>query len=113
MHREKIFENIKRGPLQVPADMPDIALDLIVKLLNRDPAKRLGAGPSDAEEVMQHPFFKGINWKDVKERKLKMPKPHVRKITNTGTHFDLFDKTDPDDSDTKLNKWTFATRDFQ
>jgi len=113
-HKEKIFENIKRGPLQVPSDMPSVALDLIVKLLNRDPSQRLGSGPGDAEEVMEHPFFKGINWKDVKDRKLKMPKPHVRKVVPSSSHFAVFDDNDTDeDEDTKLNKWTFANTEFQ
>jgi hypothetical protein len=30
--------------------------------------KRLGAGPSDAEEIKSHPFFKGIEWDKVATR---------------------------------------------
>lgn len=36
------------------------ATDLITKLLNRDPKQRLGA-KNDAEEILQHKFFKGVN----------------------------------------------------
>ncbi len=36
------------------------AHDLVTKLLIIDPKKRLGY--NGAEEVKQHPFFKGINW---------------------------------------------------
>jgi protein-serine/threonine kinase len=36
--------------------------------------KRLGAGVRDAEEIKEHPFFRGINWRDVYERKLRVPK---------------------------------------
>jgi hypothetical protein len=42
-------------------------------LLNRNPAKRLGAGTRDAEEIMEHEFFKGINWKDVRKGKSYIP----------------------------------------
>jgi hypothetical protein len=34
-------------------------------LLIKNPHKRLGAGPRDAEEIKEHPFFKGINWDKV------------------------------------------------
>ena len=50
--------------------MPNEALDLIVKLLNRDPTQRLGSGPGDAEEIKEHPFFKGLNWDDAIQRKI-------------------------------------------
>lgn len=45
------------------------AKDLIKKLLCRDPRKRLGAN-KDSEEIKEHPFFEGINWEDVFNRKL-------------------------------------------
>ena len=60
-NKQKLFDNIKRGPLQVPPDIPPDALDLIVKLLNRDPKTRLGAGSGDAEEIKAHPFINTIN----------------------------------------------------
>lgn len=31
---------------------------------------RLGGGPDDAKEVMQHKFFAGIEWQDVYEKKV-------------------------------------------
>jgi len=42
-------------------------------LLIKDPTKRLGA--KGAEGIKRHPFFSGINWKDVLQRKLKPSKP--------------------------------------
>lgn len=33
-------------------------------------ASRLGGGPNDAKEIMQHKFFAGINWQDVYEKKV-------------------------------------------
>jgi len=30
--------------------------------LNRNPSKRLGAGPDGAEEIKKHPFFRDIDW---------------------------------------------------
>lgn len=31
---------------------------------------RLGGGPEDAKEIMQHKFFEGIEWQDVYEKKV-------------------------------------------
>lgn len=31
---------------------------------------RLGGGPSDAKEVMEHRFFLSINWQDVVQKKV-------------------------------------------
>jgi len=36
------------------------AKDLIIKLTQKDPEKRLGA-KNDADEILNHPFFKGID----------------------------------------------------
>lgn len=33
-------------------------------------ARRLGGGPSDAKEVMEHRFFAPINWQDVVQKKV-------------------------------------------
>jgi hypothetical protein len=42
--------------------------------------KRLGAGPKDSEEIKGHIFFKDVDWNQVIQRKLQVPKPRIRKI---------------------------------
>mmetsp|Transcript_25980 Transcript_25980/g.25814 ORF Transcript_25980/g.25814 Transcript_25980/m.25814 type:complete len:731 (-) Transcript_25980:62-2254(-) len=79
-NKDQMFKNIKSGPLRMPERFSKETKDFIVKLLNKNPSKRLGAGKGDAEELKQHPFFEGVNWKDVLERKQKMPKPVIREI---------------------------------
>jgi len=65
-NRNILFQNIRSGPLRIPQTMSKEAKDLILNLLNRNQKKRLGAGPRDAAEIMEHNFFKGINWDDVR-----------------------------------------------
>lgn len=60
--------------------MSEQARGLILQLLNRNPQKRLGSGPSDSEEIKKHDFFEGIDWNKVTEKKLPVPKPKIRKI---------------------------------
>ena len=112
-NKEKLFDNIKRGPLQVPTDMSDDALDLIVKLLNRDPTQRLGSGPSDAEEIKEHKFFKEINWNDVLKKKMIPPKPRMKSIKEIVINFDMYKDEKSDAEEHKMDKWTFISKDFK
>ena len=46
------------------------ACNLIDRLLDKNPASRLGGGSSDGAEVMGHEFFQGINWRDLESKKV-------------------------------------------
>ena len=41
------------------------------QLLDRDVTTRLGCGPTGAEELKKHPFFRNTNWKAVLKKKVK------------------------------------------
>ncbi|EMD40808.1 response regulator receiver [Gelatoporia subvermispora B] len=63
---EKVFENILSGHIEWHdewMEVSDEAKDFIRRLMELDPAKRLGA--NGAEEVKAHPFFNGIDWDKV------------------------------------------------
>lgn len=51
----------------------------VLQLLTRDPTKRLGAGRSDAAEIKEHPFFRGVNWDDMLAK--RVPPPFYPTIT--------------------------------
>ena len=111
MRREVLFENIRRGYLKFPQNINKDALDLIVKLMQKNPAQRLGAGPTDAEEIKQHPFFRGLNWDDVLRRKLRPPKPVFRPIMHTGINFSQYTEAE-DETDDRIHHWSFVASDF-
>ena len=46
------------------------ARDLLLGLLVKDPARRLGGGPTDAREIKDHIFFEKINWDDLEQKKV-------------------------------------------
>lgn len=79
-NKDQMFKNIKSGPLRMPERLSKDAKDLIIKLLNKNPSKRLGAGKKDAEELKTHSFFSGVNWESVMQRKQKMPKAVLREV---------------------------------
>ena len=51
-----------------------------MQLLVKDPRKRLGGGPDDAESVRRHAFFKTIHWDDLLRKNI--PAPFVPKIAS-------------------------------
>jgi hypothetical protein len=55
---------------------------IYVQLLNRNPAKRLGSGRLDGEEIKSHEFFTkvNINWGEVRARKLPVPPPTIKRL---------------------------------
>ncbi|KAK4492014.1 hypothetical protein RD792_002802 [Penstemon davidsonii] len=61
--RQKTFGNILHKDLKFPKNKEASlqAKQLIYRLLHRDPKNRLGSREG-ANEVKQHPFFRGINW---------------------------------------------------
>ncbi|CAH8363578.1 unnamed protein product [Eruca vesicaria subsp. sativa] len=61
--RQKTFANVLQKDLKFPASIPASlqVKQLIFRLLQRDPKKRLGC-LEGANEVKNHSFFKGINW---------------------------------------------------
>lgn len=61
---DRIRENILNSDVRFPESMPSSARDLISKLLNRSPEKRLGT-LKGATEIKHHPFFDEINWHKV------------------------------------------------
>ena len=65
-----------------PSNLSKEAKSLIKQLLILNPNERLGSGPNGSENVKNHPYFKGINWKDAWQKKLKMKKKMKMQIMN-------------------------------
>ena len=53
-------------------NLSDDAKDIIQKLLEKNPKKRLGA-QKGIEEIKSHPFFAKINFTDIENKKVKAP----------------------------------------
>mgnify|MGYP001806455994 CR=1 FL=1 len=71
----------------------------------------MGAGKRDADEIKEHPFFSNLNWQDAIQRKLKVPKPYVKKVikqeysSEKGYGKGAFDDTLKNHN--RLNEWSF------
>ncbi|KAH7176104.1 hypothetical protein EDB81DRAFT_850114 [Dactylonectria macrodidyma] len=52
--------------LQFPDELPSAAEHVLIRLLDKDPAKRLGLG--GASQVKSHAFFHGVKWDEVQQK---------------------------------------------
>lgn len=66
------------------------AMDLISKLIN-NADERLGK--NGVNEIKAHPFFCGIDWKKIRNKKAPFI-PEIKNITDT-KYFDKFDEEEP------------------
>ena len=67
-----MFGNILVEEVRFPrnVNITSEARDLLLALLVKDPAKRLGGGPTDAQEIKAHLFFETIDWLSLEQKKV-------------------------------------------
>ncbi|KAI8330627.1 kinase-like domain-containing protein [Chlamydoabsidia padenii] len=70
---DEIFDAILEDDILYPINMSRDSVSICQRLLTRDPAHRLGAGPDDAAEIKAHPFFRGVNWEDMLAKRVPPP----------------------------------------
>ena len=73
-----MFKNILNHEPDFPSNLNEDAIDMISKLLQKDPKERMGSCEMDAEIVMKHKWFEWINWDSLFNKKLNPPfKPNL------------------------------------
>ncbi|ROW00461.1 hypothetical protein VPNG_07924 [Cytospora leucostoma] len=95
----EMYRKILSEPLHFPSHdiVPPAAKDLLTKLLNRNPAERLGANGS--AEIKAHPFFHAIDWRKLLQRKYEPTfKPNVSDALDTQNFDPEFTSEAPQDS---------------
>lgn len=65
----EMYRKILQDPLQFPADIDRDAKSILTRLLDRDPARRLGSG--GASEIKAHRFFETVDWKRLLQKKIQ------------------------------------------
>ncbi|PCH40156.1 protein kinase C [Wolfiporia cocos MD-104 SS10] len=93
---DEIFDAILEDEPLYPITMPRDAVSILQKLLTRDPARRLGSGKGDAEEIKRHPFFKDVNFDDVLNKRIPPPYfPTVNGTADTSNFDEEFTREQP------------------
>jgi hypothetical protein len=95
-----IFKNtlkyVETGKMNFPFLFNAFAKDLILKLLNPDPQTRL-----NAVECMEHPFFWGVDFVGLQERKVRPPfVPNIKGAAKSETGEDMpFEEVDQEEEE--------------
>lgn len=85
---DEIYDAILADEPLYPIHMPRDSVSILQKLLTREPELRLGSGPTDAQEIMSHSFFRNVNWDDFRDKKVPPPfQPQIKDPTDT-SNFD-------------------------
>lgn len=80
---EEVYAAILHDEPLYPIHMPRDSVSILQQLLTKDPSKRLGCGPMDAQEIMVHPYFQNINFDDLLALKVEAPyKPVIDSPTD-------------------------------
>jgi len=87
-NRDKLFEDIKETAPMIPNHFSKNMKDLITKLLEKDPTKRLGY--NGADEIQKHPAFQNIKWDE--DTMIKKTPPFIPLLTKPND-LRYFDKT--------------------
>ena len=85
-----LFNKIKNCQLVLHHYFSENLKDLLKKLIEKDPNKRLGI--HDKKEIKNHPFFKGIDWEKLKKKEINPPINFIKQ------------KNDNEKNDSKKNK---------
>jgi len=94
-----MYKKIMENQITFPSTYSEKAQSLVRGLLEKDPNRRLGGGPDDAEEVKAHPIFYNINWHMLNKKQIKPPfKPKIESEVDTSNFDPMFTNATPIDS---------------
>ncbi|KAG0336527.1 Serine/threonine kinase [Podila humilis] len=77
---DDIYDSIMDDEPFYPQGLGQHEQALLQSLLVKVPALRLGAGPTDAEEIKAHAYFRNVNFDDVFHKRI--PPPFLPKVTS-------------------------------
>ncbi|KZT28446.1 cAMP dependent protein kinase [Neolentinus lepideus HHB14362 ss-1] len=68
-----IYEKILQGKINWPKEMDPLTRDLIKAFLHPDRSKRLGNLIGGPQDVLDHPWFRGVDWDALERREIRAP----------------------------------------
>ena len=71
--KQEVLYGILHEPLRRSSKLTRESLDLLLGLLQKSPAVRLGSGPSKAAEIKAHPYFVNISWEALSQKRVIPP----------------------------------------
>ncbi|GKU88770.1 hypothetical protein SLEP1_g2996 [Rubroshorea leprosula] len=98
-NRQKLQQRIIQEKVKLPPYLSSEAHSLLKGLLQKEPSKRLGSGPSGGDEIKYNKWFRSINWKKLEAREIEPKfKPDVSGKDCTANFDRCWTTMPPDDS---------------
>eukprot|EP00050_Salpingoeca_kvevrii_P018947 m.80525 g.80525 ORF g.80525 m.80525 type:complete len:688 (-) comp8206_c0_seq4:221-2284(-) len=70
---DEIFEAVTSQEIEFPETISQACRKFLGDFLVREPAERLGAGPTGRGDIQSHPFFADLDWLDAQSKRLPPP----------------------------------------
>ena len=101
----KIYQNINQGKILFPKKMEKNAKFIIRHFLNLDQTKRLGCTKNGVADIVNEPFFKNFDWKNLLYKRLECPfLPEVNGLSDTSNYKKLDDDVGDDEENIEVEK---------
>lgn len=71
--RRATYRNIMTAQVTFPKSISPRAQDLLIRLLEKEPNRRLGGSYRDSCDVKEHPWFSDINWEAMFNKSVSPP----------------------------------------
>ena len=97
--RDLMYRNISENKLMFPEFFSEELKDLLKKMLDKDPKKRIGIG-NDKQDLKKHPFFADLNWELILNKKITPP----MEMVDVREEYNLKEKEKVDLIDEDYNK---------
>jgi len=90
-NRKLMLKDICEKPVEMKPYFSEDACSVLQGLLQINASKRLGSGQTGDQDIINHPFFKEINWSDLRAKRIPPPfKPTVSGAEDTRNIDKLF-----------------------
>lgn len=86
----KLYDNIVNSEPRFSSSFDPVAKDLVIRLLEKNPAKRLGVQAGGISDIKNHVWFKDVKWDLLQARTIRAP--YKPKISSAGdcSNFDVY-----------------------
>merc|ERR1719469_786790 len=93
----KLYAKIMTGDMSFPPHFSKSAVSLVKKLLNHKPTRRLGVVKGGSQKIKDHPWFEGLDWDKLYNKKEKVPiVPQIKNSCDLSNFDDVQDlEADP------------------
>ena len=85
--QDRLFQKIKVKPVKMPKKISKACEDLLSKLFQKNPDKRLGTNKGSIE-LKNHKWFSGVKWDLLLKKRLPAPFVPLLKADDDISHFD-------------------------